>query len=90
MNEASPESQPSGPPLALLALSVCTAASLLAATYWGMVVAPIEEQMGIVQKIFPKEELLDQTLAFAEDLAINVPPASTAVIKQQVLHHPTM
>ena len=46
--------------------------------------------MGIVQKIFPKEELLDQTLAFAEDLATNVPPASTAVIKQQVLHHPTM
>ena len=31
-----------------------------------------------------------ETMAFCENLAINVPPASTAVIKQQVLHHPQM
>uniref|UniRef100_A0A7S4Q2H1 Uncharacterized protein n=1 Tax=Alexandrium monilatum TaxID=311494 RepID=A0A7S4Q2H1_9DINO len=47
-------------------------------------------QMGIVQRIYPKEKLLEETLAYARDVARNVPPASLAVIKQQVLRHPRM
>merc|ERR1712232_1468322 len=42
-------------------------------------------QLGIVQRVYPKEELLEATLAYAREVAINVPPSSMAVIKRQVL-----
>jgi enoyl-CoA hydratase/carnithine racemase len=42
-------------------------------------------QLGIVQRVYPKEELLEATLAYARDVAINVPPSSMAVIKRQIL-----
>jgi len=47
-------------------------------------------QLGIVQRVFPKEQLLEATLEYARDIARNVPPTSLAVIKQQVLRHPRM
>uniref|UniRef100_A0A7S1S7Q0 3-hydroxyisobutyryl-CoA hydrolase n=1 Tax=Alexandrium catenella TaxID=2925 RepID=A0A7S1S7Q0_ALECA len=47
-------------------------------------------QLGVVQRVYPKERLLEATLAYARDIARNVPPTSLAVIKQQVLRHPRM
>merc|ERR1712187_329998 len=48
------------------------------------------QQMGLVQRVFPKEKVLDESLSFAKRLAQNTPAASLAVIKQQILHHPHM
>eukprot|EP01062_Namystynia_karyoxenos_P001318 TRINITY_DN10445_c0_g1_i1.p2 TRINITY_DN10445_c0_g1~~TRINITY_DN10445_c0_g1_i1.p2 ORF type:complete len:327 (+),score=108.04 TRINITY_DN10445_c0_g1_i1:89-982(+) len=47
-------------------------------------------RMGIVQRVFPRETLLEETLKFARDLAVNVPMSSLVTIKQQVRHHPLM
>ncbi len=48
------------------------------------------EQMGIVNRVFAPESLLGETLAYANDLAINASPASMAAIKMQVYTHPSM
>jgi enoyl-CoA hydratase/carnithine racemase len=40
--------------------------------------------MGLVNKVFPAENLLDETMAYAVDIAANVAPASTSVIKRQL------
>mmetsp|Transcript_74075 Transcript_74075/g.140950 ORF Transcript_74075/g.140950 Transcript_74075/m.140950 type:complete len:303 (+) Transcript_74075:42-950(+) len=42
-------------------------------------------QLGIVQRVYPKEELLEATLSYARDIAVNVPPSSMAAIKNQIL-----
>jgi len=47
-------------------------------------------RLGIVQRVFPKEELLQATLDYARDMAKNVPPSSLAVLKQQLLRHYAM
>mmetsp|Transcript_56215 Transcript_56215/g.130971 ORF Transcript_56215/g.130971 Transcript_56215/m.130971 type:complete len:304 (-) Transcript_56215:84-995(-) len=47
-------------------------------------------KLGIVQQVFPKDELLPATLAYARDMAANVPPSSMAVLKQQLLRHYAM
>lgn len=46
--------------------------------------------MGMVQRVFPKERLLEESLAFARRLAETTPAASSTVIKQQLWHHPQM
>jgi enoyl-CoA hydratase/carnithine racemase len=40
--------------------------------------------MGLVNEVVAPEQLLDRTLAYAADLAINASPTSIAVMKQQV------
>jgi enoyl-CoA hydratase/carnithine racemase len=40
--------------------------------------------LGLVDRIFEPEELLDQTLAYARDLAANCSPLAMGVMKQQV------
>lgn len=47
-------------------------------------------QLGIVQRIFPKEKLLESTIAYARDVIRNVPPSSLAVMKQMLLRHVDM
>mmetsp|Transcript_95220 Transcript_95220/g.302146 ORF Transcript_95220/g.302146 Transcript_95220/m.302146 type:complete len:249 (+) Transcript_95220:2-748(+) len=47
-------------------------------------------RLGIVQRVFPKEELLASTLEYARDMAKNVPPSSLAVLKEQLLRHHAM
>lgn len=42
------------------------------------------ERMGLVNWVFPREELLDRAIGYAADLAENCSPASMAIIKQQV------
>jgi enoyl-CoA hydratase/carnithine racemase len=41
-------------------------------------------QMGMVNRVFPKEDLLTETLAYARDVAANCSPTSMAVMKRQV------
>jgi enoyl-CoA hydratase/carnithine racemase len=47
-------------------------------------------ELGIVNRVYPPESLLDEVLAYAADLATNVSPMSMAVMKQQVYTHPQM
>lgn len=47
-------------------------------------------QMGLVQRCFDKEEVLEETIAYAQNLAATVPSTNLAIIKQQVLRHPLM
>ncbi len=42
------------------------------------------KEMGIVSKVFPREQLLDETIAYADYLATNAAPWSMATIKSQV------
>ncbi len=41
-------------------------------------------RMGLVNRVYGKDELLEQTQAYARDLATNCSPTSMAVMKQQV------
>jgi len=56
----------------------------------GVFLAEECQRMGLVQRVFPKEKLLEESLDFARNLAMNVPINSMAIIKQQLLHHPLM
>ena len=47
-------------------------------------------QMGVVNKVFSPESLLDETLTYANDMATNASPRSMAVMKRQVYTHPMM
>jgi enoyl-CoA hydratase/carnithine racemase len=40
--------------------------------------------LGVVNRVVPPEQLIDETLAYATDLATNVSPASMAVMKRQI------
>lgn len=44
-------------------------------------------ELGLVNKVLPKESLLEETLAYARDLAANCSPKSMATIKAQVYRH---
>jgi enoyl-CoA hydratase/carnithine racemase len=47
-------------------------------------------QLGVVNRVFAPEALMDETLAYARDLATSVSPTSMAVIKRQVYSHPLL
>mmetsp|Transcript_34751 Transcript_34751/g.78563 ORF Transcript_34751/g.78563 Transcript_34751/m.78563 type:complete len:288 (-) Transcript_34751:66-929(-) len=55
-----------------------------------VVLAEEAKELGLVQKVFPADGLMEETLKYARDLATNVPPMSMAVIKRQLLRHPLM
>src|SRR5438093_241123 len=44
-------------------------------------------ELGVVNKVFPPQELLPATLAYARDLAENAAPTSMAAMKHQVYAH---
>lgn len=49
------------------------------------VVMPDEaHRMGMINKVVPADSLMDEVMTYASDLAMNVSPASMAVMKQQV------
>jgi enoyl-CoA hydratase/carnithine racemase len=50
-------------------------------------VAEEAKEIGLVNRVFPAESLLDETLAYARDIAENCSPSSMAVIKRQVYGH---
>jgi enoyl-CoA hydratase/carnithine racemase len=41
-------------------------------------------ELGLVKKVLPGEQLMDLTLAYAEDIAVNCAPSSLAVMKRQL------
>jgi len=48
------------------------------------------KEMGLVQKVFDKDVVLQETLAYATKLATTIPSNNLAVIKQQVYRQPLM
>ncbi len=48
------------------------------------------EELGVVNRVCEPDRLMDETLAYAADLATNVSPMSMAVMKRQVYTHPQM
>ncbi len=48
------------------------------------------KEMGVVNKVFSPETLVEETMAYARDMANNVSPTSMAVMKSQVYRHPQM
>ena len=48
------------------------------------------KELGVVNRVCTPESLMDETLAYAADLAANVSPTSMAIMKQQVYTHPQM
>ena len=48
------------------------------------------KELGVVNRVVEPDALMDETLAYASDLAHNVSPMSMAVMKQQVYTHPSM
>lgn len=46
--------------------------------------------LGIVNYVVPKEEVLDAAVAYAADLAANCSPTSMAVMKEQLYNHPQL
>jgi len=50
-------------------------------------VAEEAKQLGLVQRVFPKDQLVKETIAYAEDIAKNVPANSLSIIKQQIISH---
>jgi enoyl-CoA hydratase/carnithine racemase len=47
-------------------------------------------QMGLVNKVVPKESVVDEAMAYARELAESCSPASLATIKRQVYAHQTL
>jgi enoyl-CoA hydratase/carnithine racemase len=47
-------------------------------------------ELGVVNRVFPAEALMEETLTYAHDLAYYVSPTSMAVMKRQVYTHPSM
>ncbi len=48
------------------------------------------KELGVVNRVCPLDQLMDETLDYAADLATNVSPTSMAVMKQQVYTHPQL
>jgi enoyl-CoA hydratase/carnithine racemase len=48
------------------------------------------KELGVVNKVFAPEALMDETLAYAADLVVNASPASMAAMKMQMYTHPMM
>ncbi len=48
------------------------------------------KQLGVVNRLCSPDSLMDETLAYAADLAQNVSPTSMAIMKRQVYTHPQM
>lgn len=48
------------------------------------------KEMGLVDRVYPPEDLMEQTLAYVEQLAATTAPASLMVMKQQVYGHLNM
>ncbi|MEM7276094.1 MAG: enoyl-CoA hydratase, partial [Actinomycetota bacterium] len=47
-------------------------------------------ELGLVNRVLPPDELVDATLAYADELAGNAAPLSMAIMKQQVYRHPLL
>ncbi len=55
-----------------------------------VVLAEEAKELGLVARVYPPDRLLDETLAYADDLATNAAPTSMAIMKHQVYRHPQL
>ncbi len=55
-----------------------------------VVLAEEAKDLGLVNYLSDPETLLDDALAYADDLGANVSPTSMAIMKQQILNHPML
>ncbi len=55
-----------------------------------VILADEAKEMGLVNRVVSPEALIDETMAYATDMATNAAPLSMAVMKQQVYKHPLM
>lgn len=55
-----------------------------------VVVAEEAYELGLVNRVVSPDTLMDETLAYAAELATSVSPTSMAVIKHQVYNHPQL
>lgn len=55
-----------------------------------VVTAEEAKELGMVNRVYPVESLLESTMAYAADLAGNCSPASMAAMKGQLLRHATL
>lgn len=55
-----------------------------------VILADEAKELGLVSRVYAPEQLLDETLAYAQDMAANASPTSMAVIKHQVYRHPLL
>ena len=55
-----------------------------------VVLAEEAKELGLVNRVYAPDQLLDETMAYADDLATNAAPISMGVIKHQVYRHPLL
>lgn len=55
-----------------------------------VVVAEEAAELGLVNRVHPGDSLLEETMAYAADVAANCSPASMAAMKGQLLRHATL
>ncbi|MEM9565241.1 MAG: enoyl-CoA hydratase [Actinomycetota bacterium] len=55
-----------------------------------VVLAEEARELGLVSRVYQPDQLLDETMAYADDLATNAAPASMAIMKHQVYRHPML
>ncbi|MCP4227953.1 MAG: enoyl-CoA hydratase [Actinomycetia bacterium] len=48
------------------------------------------KELGVVNRVCAPDALIDEAMAYADDLAANVSPTSMAVMKHQIYNHPMM
>lgn len=53
-----------------------------------VILAEEAKELGLVNKVFPPDQLLEETMAYAADMAANAAPISMSIIKSQVYNHP--
>ena len=55
-----------------------------------VVLAEEAKELGLVNRVVAPEALLDETMAYAQDMAANAAPLSMAIMKKQVYEHPLL
>ncbi|MEM7325051.1 MAG: enoyl-CoA hydratase [Actinomycetota bacterium] len=48
------------------------------------------KELGLVNRVLPPETLVEETMAYARDMATNAAPLSMAIMKRQVYEHPLL
>ena len=48
------------------------------------------KELGLVNRVYAPDQLLSETMAYADDLAANAAPTSMAIMKHQVYNHPQL
>ncbi len=55
-----------------------------------VVLADEAKELGLVSRVYAPDDLLAETMAYADDMATNAAPTSMAIMKHQVYNHPQL